>query len=113
MRAQSRGRVIDQGPKAVAYSYLEVRPHSWHRQLCLGGRTMTVGQLVATMRADGLNPEQAAGDLDLPLAQIAEVLFYYAGQHDLVDSATSSLQRYRSPAHSTPSTAGATDRQRE
>jgi len=77
--------VIDQGLKPIAYAYLERRPHPWRHQLYLRGRTMTVGQLVATMRANGLTPEQAADDLDLPLAQIAEALFYYAEQHDLVD----------------------------
>lgn len=74
--------MIDQGIKPIAYAYLERRPHPWRRQFYLRGRTMTVGQLVATMRANGLTPDQAADD---PLAQIAEALFYYAQQHDLVD----------------------------
>lgn len=77
--------MIHQGLKPVAYSHLETRPHPWRCQLYLRGRTMSVGQLVATMRANGLTPEQAADDPDLPLAQIAEALFYYAEQHDLVD----------------------------
>lgn len=37
------------------------------------------------MRANHLTPEQAAIDLDLPLAQIAEARFYYADHHTLVD----------------------------
>src|SRR5690349_15914393 len=69
----------------AAYAYLEARPHPWRQQLWLRGRTMTVGQLVATMRSNGLTPEQAAVDLVLPLAQIAEALFYYAEHHALVD----------------------------
>jgi uncharacterized protein (DUF433 family) len=69
----------------VAYRHLESRPHPWRRQLYLRGRNMTVGQMVATMRANHLDPEQAAADLDLPLAQIAEALYYYAEHHDLVD----------------------------
>ena len=77
--------MIDQGLKLVAYSHLEARPHLWRRQPYLRGRTMTVGQLVATMRANGLTPEQAVDDLDLPLAHVAEALLYYAEQHDLVD----------------------------
>ena len=77
--------MIDQGLKPVAYPYLEARPHPWRRQPYLRGRTMTVGQLVATMCANGLTPEQAADDLDLPLAYSAEALLYYAEQHDLVD----------------------------
>jgi len=46
---------------------------------------MTVGQLVVTMRANQLSPEDAAADLDLPLAQIEEALAYYAIHRDLVD----------------------------
>ena len=67
------------------YAYLVARPHPWRRQLSLRGCTMTVGQLVATMRANHLSPEDAADDLDLPLAQIEEALTYYAIHHDLVD----------------------------
>src|SRR5260370_550344 len=71
--------------ETVAYKYLEWQAHPWRRQLWLQGRNITVGQLVATMRANHLNPEQAATDLDLPLAQIAEALLYYAEHHELVD----------------------------
>ena len=79
--------MIERKAAPVAYSYLEARPHPWRLQsLCLRGNNMTVGQLLATMRANQLTPEQAAADLDLPLAQIAEALFYYAEHHDLVDS---------------------------
>jgi uncharacterized protein (DUF433 family) len=67
------------------YQYLWVRPHSWRRQASLKGRTMTVGQLVATMRANKMSAEEAADDLDLPLAQIEEALAYYEEHHELVD----------------------------
>ncbi|HEY8283516.1 MAG TPA: hypothetical protein VIJ28_03940 [Chloroflexota bacterium] len=49
----------------ILYRHLEERSHPWRRQLWLRGRNMTVGQLVATMRANHLAPEQAAIDLDL------------------------------------------------
>lgn len=68
------------------YEHLVARPHSWRRQLSLKGRNMTVGQLVATMRASELSPEAAADDLDVPLAQIREALDYYRAHRDLVDS---------------------------
>jgi uncharacterized protein (DUF433 family) len=47
---------------------------------------MTVGQLVATMRANNLSPSTAAVDLDLPLEQIEEALAYYAANRSLVDA---------------------------
>ena len=67
------------------YRYLVVRPHPWRRQLYLKGRNMTVGQLVATMGANDLSPEEAAEDMDLPLEQVREALTYYDLHRDLVD----------------------------
>jgi uncharacterized protein (DUF433 family) len=68
------------------YEYLEARSHPWRRQLYLRGRNMTVGQLVATMNANRLSPEEAAEDMDLPLAQVQEALAYYEAHSDLVNS---------------------------
>ncbi len=67
------------------HRYLVERPHPWRRQLYLKGRNMTVGQLVATMRANHLSPEEAAEDMDLPLEQVREALAYYDLHRDLVD----------------------------
>ena len=67
------------------YRYLVARPHPWRRQLCLKGRNMTVGQLVATMKANHLSPEEAAEDLNLPLEQVYEALLYYDLHRDLVE----------------------------
>ncbi len=67
------------------YRYLVARPHPWRRQLYLKGRNMTVGQVVATMQANALSPEEAAEDMDLPMAQVREALAYYDLHRDLVD----------------------------
>lgn len=67
------------------YHYLVARPHPWRRQLYLKGRNMTVGQVVTTMQANALSPEEAAADMDLPLAQVREALVYYDLHRDLVD----------------------------
>jgi uncharacterized protein (DUF433 family) len=67
------------------YRYLVARPHSWRRQLYLKGRNMTVGQVIATMQANTLSPEEAAEDMDLPVAQVREALAYYDLHRDLVD----------------------------
>jgi uncharacterized protein (DUF433 family) len=79
----SRASVL---PANELYEHLVARPHPWRRQLALKGRNMTVGQLVATMRADALTPEAAAADLDLPIAQVREALAYYEAHPDLVDA---------------------------
>jgi uncharacterized protein (DUF433 family) len=72
-------------PTLENYQYLVIRSHPWRRQPYLKGRNMTVGQLVATMQANDLSPEEAAEDLDLPLAQVREALAYYDLHRDLVD----------------------------
>jgi len=66
------------------YEYLEPRPHPWRKQLYLRGRNMTVGQLVATINADKMSPEEAADNFDMPLAQIHEALAYFEANRDLV-----------------------------
>jgi uncharacterized protein (DUF433 family) len=76
------------------YEHLEARPHPWRRQLYLRGRNMTVGQLVATMNANKLSPEEAAEDMDLPLAQVQEALAYYEAHRDLVNSELREEKRY-------------------
>jgi uncharacterized protein (DUF433 family) len=68
------------------YQYLVARPETGRRQLYLKGRTMTVGQLVYTMRANGLEAEAAAEDLELPLEQVQEALAYYETHRDLIES---------------------------
>jgi len=68
------------------YRYLVARPHPWRRQLYLKGRNMTVGQLISTMQANHLTPEEAADDLELPLEQVEEALVYYRLHRDLIES---------------------------
>jgi uncharacterized protein (DUF433 family) len=66
------------------YDYLVARPETGYRQLYLKGRNMRVGQLIYTMRANDLTAEEAAADLDLPLAQIREAEVYYQINRELI-----------------------------
>ena len=68
------------------YQHLTERPGTGRRQLYLKGRTMTVGQLVYKMRANGLDAEAAAADMDLPLEQVLEALAYYETHRDLIEN---------------------------
>ena len=68
------------------YQYLVARPHPWRRQLCLKGRNMTVGQLISTIQANRLTPEEAADDLELPIEQVQEALAYYELHRDLIEA---------------------------
>lgn len=65
-----------QGEPLPRWRFLVARSHPWRRQLSLKGRNLTVGQLLSTMRANRLSPEQAAADLELPLEAIQEALAY-------------------------------------
>ncbi|MBX3015718.1 MAG: hypothetical protein KF832_29635 [Caldilineaceae bacterium] len=67
------------------YDYLVARPETGYKQLYLKGRNMRVGQLIYKMRANQLSLEEAASDMDLPVAQIREAQVYYAVNRDLVE----------------------------
>jgi uncharacterized protein (DUF433 family) len=75
------------------WQYLIARPHRWRRQLCLKGRNTTVGQLVSTLRANRMTPEEASDRLDLPLAAIYEALTYYAENRALIELEASEERR--------------------
>ena len=47
---------------------------------------MTVGQLIYTMRANGLSAEEAAADLNLPVEQVREAEAYYQVHRELVEA---------------------------
>lgn len=76
------------------YQHLVVRDHSRRRQLYLRGRNLTVGQLVYSMRADHLLPEQAAERYDLPLEAIQEALGYYQAHRAVIDAEAEAEKRY-------------------
>ena len=68
------------------YQYLVTRPEKGRKQAYLKGRNMTVGQLIYTMRANGLSAEDAAADLNLPVAQVHEAQAYYQVHQELVEA---------------------------
>jgi len=47
---------------------------------------MTVGQLISTMQANHLTPEEAADDLELPREQVKEAVAYYELHRDLLEA---------------------------
>jgi predicted DNA-binding antitoxin AbrB/MazE fold protein len=76
------------------YRHLVARTPSRRRQLYLKGRNLTVGQLVYSMRADHLLPEQAAEQYDLPLEAIQEALGYYQAHREVIDAEAAAEKRY-------------------
>jgi uncharacterized protein (DUF433 family) len=75
------------------WQFLIARPHRWRRQLCIKGRNMTVGQLISTLRANRMTPEQASESLDLPLPLIREAMAYYAENRGLIELESSEERR--------------------
>ena len=67
------------------YDHLVVRPESNYKQAYLRGRNMRVGQLIYKMRANGLNAEEAAADMDLPVEQVREAQVYYQINRELIE----------------------------
>jgi len=76
------------------YQYLVARPEKGRKQMYLKGRNMTVGQLVYTMRANRMSPEEAAEDMDLPLEQVLEALAYYQAHRSLIESEAEEEKQY-------------------
>jgi uncharacterized protein (DUF433 family) len=66
------------------WRHLVARRHPWRRQLYLKGRNMTVRQLVGTIKANRLSPEEGAENLELPVEAITEALEYAARNQDLL-----------------------------
>jgi uncharacterized protein (DUF433 family) len=76
------------------WQHLVYRAHGWRKQLSLKGRKMTVGQLVMTMRANQMTPEDASVNFSLPLDAIREAL-NYASAHDSLIRAEAAEERRR------------------
>ncbi len=76
------------------WRHLILRHHPWRRQLSLRDRNMTVGQLVSVVVPNGLTPEQASADLDLPVEAVREALAYYAENRDLIQSEAQREREY-------------------
>ena len=76
------------------YQYLVARDHPRRQQLYIKGRNLTVGQLVSSMRADQLTPEQAAERYDLPLEAIQEALTYYQTDREVIEAEAEADKRY-------------------
>lgn len=81
---QLEQQLADSGVAVEPWRYLVARPHPWRRQLSIKGRNLTVGQLLTTMRANQLSPEQASEDLDLPISAIREAIKYGENHRDLI-----------------------------
>ena len=82
-------------------------PHSWRRQFSLIDRRHTASQLVDFILANGLSPEAAAAEFDVPLETVREALDYCERQGDLVAAEAAEERRRTEPFLPSPTTSTA------
>jgi uncharacterized protein (DUF433 family) len=68
-------------------------PHPWRRQLWVKGRKLLASQVWLDMGANGLTPEEAARDWDLPLEAIEEAVRYCEANRPLIEAEAAEERR--------------------
>lgn len=71
-------------PSAEAWQYLVTRAHPWRRQLYLKGCKLLASIVWQDLVSNGVSPEQAAENWDLPLAAVQEAIRYCQTHRDLL-----------------------------
>jgi hypothetical protein len=66
------------------WEYLEARPHAWRRQLYVKGRKLPAFIVWSDMETNGMTPEEAADNWDLPLEAIDEIVRYCEEHRELL-----------------------------
>jgi uncharacterized protein (DUF433 family) len=70
--------------QAETWQFLVSRPHPWRQQLSIKGRKLFASTLWQDMISNGMSPEQAAENWDLPLAAVHEAIQYCKTNRDLL-----------------------------
>ncbi|MEG4986195.1 hypothetical protein QUB08_10555 [Microcoleus sp. BR0-C5] len=81
-------------PEIENWQYLVSRPHAWRKQLYIKGRKLLASTILRDMTANGMSPEQAAENWDLPLSAIYEVIDYCENNQELL-KLEADEERYR------------------
>jgi uncharacterized protein (DUF433 family) len=67
------------------WSYLVARPHPWRRQLFVKGRKLRASTVWIDMQANGMSPEEAAANWELPSEAIEEICRYCESHRALLE----------------------------
>ncbi len=81
-------------PEIENWQYLIARPHGWRKQLYIKGRKLLASTIWRDMTANGMSPEQAAENWDLPLYAIYEAI-HYCQNHQEIIKLEADEERYR------------------
>jgi len=71
-------------PNSLTWKYLCGRPHPWRQQLYIKGHKLLASTVWNDMVANGLTPEAAAEDRDLPVEVVTEAIRYCEMNADLI-----------------------------
>ena len=66
------------------WEYLVERPHPWRRQLYVKGRNLRAFTVWTDMQTNGLGPQEAAENWDLPLDAVREIVRYCETNRELL-----------------------------
>jgi uncharacterized protein (DUF433 family) len=69
-----------------SYRYLEWRPHRWRKTPYIKGRNLPVWNLLCSMWANKMTPEEVAQDYELPVEAVYEALDYYEKHRELLEA---------------------------
>ena len=81
-------------PEIENWQYLVARPHAWRKQLYIKGRKLLASTIWRDMNANGMSPEEAAENWDLPLSAIYEAIDYCENHQELL-KLEADEERYR------------------
>ncbi|TAE10264.1 MAG: hypothetical protein EAZ94_19300 [Oscillatoriales cyanobacterium] len=81
-------------PEIENWQYLVARPHAWRKQLYIKGRKLLASTIWRDMTANGMSPEQAVENWDLPLSAIYEAIDYCENHQELL-KLEADEERYR------------------
>lgn len=72
--------------KSTIYEHLEPRPGSFYRELFIRGLNLRASRLVAWMESEGLSPEEAAMDREIPVEAVHEAIEYARNHREVIDA---------------------------
>jgi len=72
--------------ETVAFLHLEPRPGSFYRELFVRGLNLRASRLVAWMEGEGLTPERAAADRQIPVEAVLEAVEYVRVNRTFVEA---------------------------
>ena len=78
----------------MGWKYLVPRPHAWRRQLYVKGRRLSAFAVWMDMLENEMTPEQTAGNWDLPMEAVTEIIRYCESNRELLEMEAAEERRH-------------------